>query len=145
MAEFLYRNLWVPKELRTLILGTLIVSLGFLLELMFLFFLDEMKNSFLGFLYWEMTFLEITYTPLLTLFHLVVWALIFFSTLMVYTVIREYTGGRTGLTEIGAIILVIAISTSLIFDIFFASLFIGLSGLMIFYMYLSTTDKQVQS
>ncbi len=140
MAEFFYRNLWAPKELRTLLLGTLIVSMGFLLELMFLFFLDEIKKTFLGSLYWEMTILEVTYTPLLTLFHLLVWGLIFFSTLMVYTVIREYTGGRTGLTEIVAIIIVLALTTWLIFDELFALLFIGLCGLLIFYLYLSTTE-----
>jgi len=111
MAQFLYRNLWAPKELRTLLIGTLLVSLGFLLELMFLFFLEDIKQSFLGFLYWEMTILDVTYTPLLTLFHLLVWGLIFFSSLMVYTVIREYTGGRTGMSEIIAIIAILAFSS----------------------------------
>jgi hypothetical protein len=140
MAQFLYRNLWAPKELRTLLIGTLLVSLGFLLELMFLFFLDDMKQSFLGFLYWETTILDVTYTPLLTLFHLLVWGMIFFSSLMVYTVIREYTGARTGMSEIIAIVAVLAISTWLLFDEIFAFLFVCICGLIILYLYVSTTS-----
>ena len=98
MAQYLYRNLWAPKELRTLLLGILMVATGGLLELSFLFFVEEIKNSFLGVLYMEIDLLGGTFTPLLTIFHLVIWGLIFFNTLMVYTVIREYIGARTGLT-----------------------------------------------
>ncbi len=136
MAQLLYRNLWEPRELRTLLLGILMISLGFLLELIFLFFLDEMKSSFLGVLYWELTLLGGTITPLLILFHLIVWSIIYFASLMVYTVIREYSGGRTGISEIAAIIIILTITTGLIFDEWFALFFIITSSLITLYIYL---------
>ncbi|MHA2111085.1 MAG: hypothetical protein ACW98W_06365, partial [Candidatus Hodarchaeales archaeon] len=132
----LYRNLWVPKELRTLLLGILMVSTGGLLELIFLFFVEEIKKSFLGVLYMEIDLLGGTFTPLLTIFHLTVWGVIFFNTLMVYTVIREYIGARTGLTEIGAIILIFAVTTWLLFNEWFAVLFVIISCAIIAYLYL---------
>ena len=136
MAQLLYRNLWAPKELRTLLLGVFMISLGLLLELIFLFFLDDIKNSFLGVLYWELTLLGGSTTPLLTIFHLTVWSIIFFSTLMVYTVIREYTGGRTGISEIAGIIIILTITVGLIFDEWFALFFLITSCLIIGYLYL---------
>ncbi|MHA2167692.1 MAG: hypothetical protein ACXACY_23175 [Candidatus Hodarchaeales archaeon] len=136
MAQYLYRNLWVPKELRTLLLGILMVSTGGLLELIFLFFVEEIKKSFLGVLYMEIDLLGGTFTPLLTIFHLTVWGVIFFNTLMVYTVIREYIGARTGLTEIGAIILIFAVTTWLLFNEWFAVLFVIISCAIIAYLYL---------
>lgn len=139
MALYLYRNLWAPKQLRTLLLGVLMVSIGFLLELIFLFFLDDIKNSFLGFLYTEVPFMG-TDTPLLTLFHLFVWSMIFFSTLMVYSVIREYTGGRTGMSEIIGIIAIIAITTMLLFDMWFSVFFILIAAGIILYIYYSSDN-----
>ncbi|MHA2318491.1 MAG: hypothetical protein ACXAC6_12135 [Candidatus Hodarchaeales archaeon] len=136
MAQYLYRNLWVPKELRTLLLGILMVSTGGLLELIFLFFVEEIKKSFLGVLYMEIDLLGGTFTPLLTIFHLTVWGVIFFNTLMVYTVIREYIGARTGLTEIGGIILIFAVTTWLLFNEWFAVLFVIISCAIIAYLYL---------
>ncbi len=139
MALFLYRNLWVPKQLRTLLLGVLMVSIGFLMELMFLFFLDDIKSSFLGVLYTEFSFFGLE-TPLLTLFHLFIWTMMFFSTLMVYSVIREYTGGRTGMSEIIGLIVIIAITTWLLFDIWFSFFFILLSIGIILYIYYSSDN-----
>ena len=139
MALYLYRNLWAPKQLRTLLLGVLMVSIGFLLELIFLFFLNDIKNSFLGVLYTEIPFMGLE-TPFLTLFHLLVWAMIFFSTLMVYSVIREYTGGRTGMSEIIVIIAIIAITTWLLFDIWFSVFFILLAAGIIVYIYYSSDN-----
>ncbi len=135
MAQYLYRNLWVPKELRTLLLGILMVPTGGLLELIFLFFVEETKNSFLGVLYMEIDLLGGIFTPLLTIFHLAVWGVIFFNTLMVYTVIREYIGARTGLTEIGAIILILAVTTWLLFNEWFAVFFVIISCAIIAYLY----------
>lgn len=135
MAQYLYRNLWAPRELRTLLLGILMVITGGLLELSFLFFVEDIKNSFLGVLYLEIDLLGGTFTPILTIFHLVVWGVIFFSTLMVYTVIREYIGARTGLTEIGVIILIFAITTWLLFNEWFAVLFVAISCGIIAYLY----------
>ena len=139
MALYLYRNLWAPKQLRTLLLGVLMVSIGFLLELIFLFFLNDIKKSFLGVLYTEIPFMGLE-TPLLTLFHLLVWAMIFFSTLIVYSVIREYTGGRTGMSEIIGIIAIIAITTWLLFDIWFSFFFILLAVGIILYIYYSSNN-----
>ncbi len=135
MAQILYRNLWVPKELRTLLLGVLMVSTGVLLELIFLFFIEEIKNSFIGVLYLEIEFLGGTLTPLLTIFHLVIWGIIFFSTLMVYSVIRESIGARTGLTEIGGIILIFTITTWLLFNEWFAVFFVIVSSAIVAYLY----------
>ena len=140
MAQLLYRNLWAPKELRTLLLGILMLSLGFLLELIFLFFVDGIKNSFLGVLYWELTLLGGTTTPLLIIFHLVVWSIVFFASLMVYTVIREYSGGRTGISEIAGIIIILTITTGLIFDEWFALFFLIASTLITGYLYLVTGE-----
>ncbi len=140
MAQLLYRNLWAPKELRTLLLGVLMISLGFLLELIFLFFLDDIKSSFLGVLYWEFTLFDGTTTPLLILFHLIVWSIIFFASLMVYTVIREYSGGRTGITEIAGIMIVLAITTVLIFDQWFALFFLIAASLITGYLYLVVSE-----
>ncbi len=140
MAQLLYRNLWAPKELRTLFLGVLMLSLGFLLELIFLFFVVDIKNSFLGVLYWELTLLGGTTTPLLIIFHLVVWSIVFFASLMVYTVIREYSGGRTGVSEIVGIIIILTITTGLIFDEWFALFFLIASTLITGYLYLVTGE-----
>ena len=135
MAHYLYRNLWEPKELRTLLLGFLLVTTGGLLELIFLFFVEEIKNSFLGVLYTEIDLLGGTFTPLITMFHLIVWGVIFFNTLMVYTVVRESIGARTGLTEIGAIILIFTIITWLLFNEWFAVFFVVVSCAIIVYLY----------
>ncbi len=137
MAKTLYRNLWVSKEIRTLILGVLTLSMMFLLELIFLFFSDDLEQSIIAFL-----FLEIsppfggTLTPLLTIFHLIAWGLMFFSSLMVYTVIREYTGGRTGLIEIFGITALLTIICGIIYDGWFALFFIGVSVSIIGYLYI---------
>lgn len=140
MAQTIYRNLWVSKEVRTLILGTLILLICALLELLFLFFPVELENSFLEFLFWEFEFGG-TFTPLLTVFHLMVWGIMFFSSLMVYTVIREYTGGRTGLLEIAGVIVIFAFSSLLIYEVWFALFFVGVSGLILGYLYLSLAEQ----
>jgi hypothetical protein len=137
MAQFLYRNLWVPKELRTLLLGVLMVSIGVLLEFIFLFFVEEIKNSLFGVLYLEIELFGGTITPLLTIFHLFIWGTIFFCTLMVYTVIKESIGARTGITEIGAIILIFTITNWLLFDAWFAIFFALISCAIVAYMYLA--------
>jgi hypothetical protein len=139
MAQTIYRNLWVSKEVRTLILGTLILSICALLELLFLFFPIELEN-FLEFLFWEFELFDGTFTPLLTVFHLIVWGIMFFSTLMVYTMIREYTGGRTGLLEIAGIIVIFAFSSLIIYEVWFALYFVGVSGLILGYLYLSLAE-----
>ncbi|MFX0125031.1 MAG: hypothetical protein ACFFAE_15475 [Candidatus Hodarchaeota archaeon] len=140
MAQTLYRNLWVSKEVRTLILGTLILSICALLELLFLFFPVELENSFLEFLFWDFELFGGTFTPLLTVFHLIVWGIMFFSTLMVYAVVREYAGGRTGLLEITGIIVIFAFSSLIIYEVWFALFFVGVSGLIIGYLYLSLAE-----
>ena len=139
MAQTIYRNLWVSKEVRTLILGTLILSTCALLELLFLFFPVELENS-LEFLFWEFDLFGGSFTPLLIVFHLIVWGIMFFSTLMVYTMIREYTGGRTGLLEIAGINVIFAFSSLMIFDVWFGLFFVGVSGLILGYLYLSLAE-----
>ncbi|MFX0152257.1 MAG: hypothetical protein ACFFAJ_15830, partial [Candidatus Hodarchaeota archaeon] len=94
-----------------------------------------LQNSFLFFLYTEIPLFGGTFTPILTLFHLVVWGVGFFSSLVVYAVIREYTGGRTGVLEIIGILLIFIVSSWLIFNEWFALYFIGVSALIIGYMY----------
>lgn len=134
MAESIYRNLWLSKEVRTILLGVLMFSICFLLELIFLFFPNELQTS-LAFLYLEIPLFGGTFTPILTLFHLIVWGIGFFSCLIVYAVIREYTGGRTGVLEIIAILLIFIVSGWLIFNEWFAIFFVGVSALIIGYMY----------
>ena len=56
---------------------------------------------------------------------------------MVYAMIREYTGGRTGLLEITGIALVFTISSLVIFNEWFAFYFVGVSGLIVGYLYLA--------
>lgn len=141
MAQTLYRNLWVSKEVRTLILGTLIFSICALLELLFLFFPVVLEESFLEFLFWEFELFGGTFTPLLTVFHLIVWGIMFFSTLMVYTMIREYAGGRTGLLEIAGIIVIFAFSSLIIYEVWFALFLVGVSGLILGYLYLSLAEQ----
>jgi hypothetical protein len=116
------------------------ITLGFLLELIFLFFLEDIRNSFLGVLYWELSLLGGSTTPLLILFHLIIWSVIFFATLMVYTVIREYSGGRTGISEIAGIVIVLTITTGLIFDEWFALFFLIASTLITGYLYLAVGE-----
>ncbi|MFX0171258.1 MAG: hypothetical protein ACFE9L_05005 [Candidatus Hodarchaeota archaeon] len=136
MAETIYRNFWLSEEVRTILLGILMFSICFLLELIFLFFPNELQNSFLFFLYTEIPLFGGTFTPILTLFHLVVWGIGFFSSFIVYAVIREYTGGRTGVLEIIAILLIFVVSSWLIFNEWFALYFVGVSALIIGYMYI---------
>jgi len=139
MAQTLYRNLWASEEVRTLILGTLMLSICFLLELLFLFFPVDLQN-FLEFLFWEFELFGGTFTPLLTIFHLIVWGIMFFSTLLVYTMIREYTGGRTGLLEIAGITLIFTLSSLIIYNEFFSIFFVGVSALIVGYLYLAIAE-----
>ena len=136
MARTLYTQLWMSKEIRSLILGVLLLSMMFLLELIFLFFPNDLQQSFLAFLFLEFPLLGGTFTPLLTIFHLITWGLMFFSSLIVYSIIREYTGGRTGLIEIAVIIAILAFSCGLIYDAWFALFFISFSIAIVGYMYL---------
>ncbi|MFX1516725.1 MAG: hypothetical protein ACFFC6_10470 [Promethearchaeota archaeon] len=141
MAETIYRNLWVSKEVRTIILGTLILSICALLELLFLFFPVDLENSVLEFMFWELELFGGTFTPLLTIFHLIIWGIMLFCTLMVYAVLREYTGGRTGLLEIAAIIVIFAFLCLVIYEVWFALYFVGVSGLILGYLYLSLAER----
>jgi hypothetical protein len=59
---------------------------------------------------------------------------------MVYAVIREYTGGRTGLLEIAGIIVFFAFSSLIIYEVWFALYFVGVSGLILGYLYLSLAE-----
>ncbi len=136
LADILYRNLWVSKEVRTLILGVLVLSICFLLELIFLFFRVELQQSFLGSLFSEVSLFGETFQPFLIIFHLIVWGLMFFFALMVYAMIREYTGGRTGLLEIAGLIVILTFSGLVVFNVWFAMCFIGVSGLIVGYLYL---------
>ena len=79
-------------------------------------------------------------TPLLILFHLIIWSIIFFASLMVYTVVREYSDGRTGISEIAGIIIVLTITTGLIFDEWFALFFLIASILITGYLYLAVGE-----
>ncbi|UCE13124.1 MAG: hypothetical protein JSV04_13160 [Candidatus Heimdallarchaeota archaeon] len=142
MAKYLYRNVWEPEEIRTIIMGTLVVSICFLLELLFLFPELGIEKSFLAFLFWELDLGGLgIFTPLLTIFHLIVWGIMFFSTLMVYTMIREYTGGRTGLLEIAGITLFFAVFCLIMFDEWFALFFLGVAALLLAYLYLSLAER----
>ena len=116
------------------------LSMMFLIELIFLFFPNDLQQSLLAILFLEIPLLGGTFTPLLTIFHLIIWGLMFFSSLIVYSIIREYTGGRTGLIEIAAIILVLAFSCWLIYDAWFALFFIGVSVVIVGYMYFSLIE-----
>ncbi len=140
MAETLYRNLWKSKEIRTLILGLLLFSMMFLLELIFLFFPDELQQSFLAFIFSEIPLLGNTLTPIVTILHLIAWGLIFFSSLMVYSIIREYSGGRTGLLEILGIIVILTVLCGLLYDVWFALFFIGVSTAIVGYMFLALAE-----
>ncbi|MFX0151061.1 MAG: hypothetical protein ACFFAJ_09795, partial [Candidatus Hodarchaeota archaeon] len=66
MAESIYRNFWLSEEVRTILLGILMFSICFLMELIFLFFPNELQNSFLFFLYTEIPLFGGTFTPILT-------------------------------------------------------------------------------
>ena len=140
MAETLYRNLWKSKEIRTLILGILMLSMMFLLELIFLFFPDDLQQSFLAFIFLEVPLFGNTLTPIVTILHLIVWGLIFFSSLMVYSIIREYSGGRTGLLEILGIIVILTVLCGLLYDLWFALFFIGVSIAIIGYIFLALAE-----
>jgi hypothetical protein len=140
MAQTIYRNVWESKEIRTLILGILMISICSLLELIFIFFQFELENSVLAFLFTEIELLDGTFTPFLILFHLIIWGILVFCTLVVYAVVREYAGGRMGVLEIIGIILIYAITAFLLFDIWFALYFVGLSALIIGYMYVALVE-----
>lgn len=140
MAETLYRNLWKSREIRTLILGILVLLMMFLLELIFLFFPDDLQQSFLAFIFLEVPLFGNTLTPIVTILHLIVWGLIFFSSLMVYSIIREYSGGRTGLLEILGIIVILTVLCGLLYDLWFALFFIGVSIAIIGYIFLALAE-----
>ncbi|MHA1215410.1 MAG: hypothetical protein ACTSR2_02390 [Candidatus Hodarchaeales archaeon] len=133
--QVLYRNLWAPKEIRTLILSILLLFMSVLLELVFLFFPNILESTFFAFLLIEVDIFGGTFQPLFVLLHLIAWSIMFFTTLIVYTNVKEYTGGRTGLIEIGAIIITYVIIAFLIFDFWFSLYLIGFYCLIIGYMY----------
>jgi hypothetical protein len=108
--------------------------------MIFLFLPEDLQNSFLSFLYIELDFFGGTYTPLLVAFHLIVWGIMFFSCLMVYAILREYTGGRTGILEIAGIIIVFMVSGWLIFNEWFALYFAGVATLIMGYLYLALAE-----
>ncbi len=137
MAQTLYQNLWAPKEVRTLIIGSLLFTMCFLLELIFIFFAIELESSIWSFLYFEIELFGGVYTPFLTLVHLALWGMMFFSILLIYSIIREYTGGRTSIIEILVIIAIFVFIGILRFDIFFGLLLTGVTILIFGYMYLT--------
>ena len=136
--QTLYQNIWVSKENRTLILSILLLLISFLLELTFLFFPDILENTFFPFLLVEIDLFGGTFQPLLYILHLALWGLMFFTTLIVYTSIKAYSGGRTGLLEIGAIILIYAVTAILIFDQWFSLFVIAVDLLLLGYLYLTS-------
>ena len=69
-----------------------------------------------------------------------IWGAIFFSTLMVYTVIRESIGARTGLTEIAAMILIFAVTNWLLFNEWFAIFFVIVSCAIVAYLYFAIAE-----
>ncbi|MHA1971652.1 MAG: hypothetical protein ACTSW1_01595 [Candidatus Hodarchaeales archaeon] len=139
--QVLYRNLWSPKEIRTLVLSILLLFMSVLLELVFLFFPNILENTFFAFLLIEVDIFGGTFQPLFVFLHLITWSIMFFATLIVYTNVKEYTGGRTGLAEIGAIIATYIIIAYLIFDFWFSLYLFGFYCLIIGYMYLAIPSE----
>ena len=135
MAKSLYQNIWGPEQVRTIILGIFILSICFLIEVIFLFFSIDIENTLFGFLFWEIELFGSNFTPLLTIFHLFMWGLMFFSTIVVYAVIREYTGGKMNLLEIAGVFIVFFIAIPLIFDVWFSLFFSAIAAAIIVYLY----------
>jgi len=134
--KVLYRNLWASRDARTLILSSLILIMCVLLELTFLFFPDILENTIFQFIMMEIIFFEGSFQPLLVLLHLVNWGIMFLSTLLVYTSVKEYSGGRTGLLEIGAILITFLVTSILIYDQWFTLFLVCLNGLILLYLYI---------
>ncbi|NHJ00513.1 MAG: hypothetical protein EAX86_00145 [Candidatus Heimdallarchaeota archaeon] len=135
MAKSLYRNIWVSEQTRTVILGVFILSISFLIEIIFLFFSRDIETTFFGFLFLEVDLFGGTFTPLLILFHLFIWGIMFFSTIVVYAIIREYAGGNMNILEIAGLFIVFFISTLLLFDMWFSVFFTAIAGAIVAYLY----------
>ena len=115
--------------------------MSFLLELTFLFFPDILENTFFPFLLVEIDLFGGTFQPLLYILHLGLWGLMFLTSLFVYTSIKEYSGGRTGLIEIGAIIFIFAVTAVLIFDQTFALYVVIVDSGLVLYLYLTSQSS----
>lgn len=137
--EPIYRTIWKPREVRALVLSILLITMSMLLELIFLFFAAELKASWLSFLYQEIDLPIGMVTPFETFFHLIIWGIMFFSSFIAYSVIREYMNARVNVIEIVAIGALFALGALLVFDILFVVLFAGVIALILGYMFLSLT------
>lgn len=135
--KVLYRNLWASREARTLILSSLLLLMSILFELAFLFFPNILENTVFQFILMEVILFDGSFQPLLVLLHLAVWGIMFLSTLIVYTSVKEFSGGRMGLLEIGAILIIFLITSFLIYNQWFTLFLICLYGLILLYLYLS--------
>lgn len=134
--KVLYRNLWASRDARTLILSSLILTMCVLFELSFLFFPDILENTIFQFIMVEIILFEGSFQPLLVLLHLAIWGIMFFSTLLVYTSVKEYSGRRTGLLEIGAILIAFLVTSILIYDQWFTLFLLCLNGFILLYLYI---------
>ena len=140
MIDGLYTKLWKKIEIRTIILATLLTLMGIMIELYFIFFPLEEIKSVAGVLFIEVDLLGNTLTPILTIFHFIISLLIFFNTITIYALIRDYAGGRTGLVEIGGIAAIYALFSLMIFDMWFMIFFLSGVLLLFLYMYLSLSE-----
>ena len=141
MAKSLYRNIWAPEQVRTIVLGVFVATISFLIEVIFLFFPADIKNTIFSFLFFEIELFGGNFTPLLTILHLIVWGVMFFAIIIVYAIIREYAGGIMNLLEIGAVYAVFFISTLLLFDAWFSVFFTAIAAGIVVYFYLALGNE----
>lgn len=136
----IYRTIWQPREVRTLVFSILLITMAVLLELIFIFFAVELQASWLSFLYIEIDLPIGIIKPFEMFLHLILWGIMFFCSFLAYSVIREYTNARVNLIEILVIGGFFVVLGWLIFELVFGLLLAGVIALILGYMYLSLAE-----
>ncbi|MFW9777913.1 MAG: hypothetical protein ACFFE8_03585 [Candidatus Heimdallarchaeota archaeon] len=136
----IYRTIWQPREVRTLVFSILLVTMAVLLELIFIFFAAELQASWLAFLYIEIDLPIGIIKPFEMFLHLILWGIMFFCSFLAYSVIREYANARVNLVEILVIGGFFVVLGWLIFELVFGLLLAGVIALILGYMYFSLAE-----
>lgn len=146
-----YESLWDNLTNRTMIINVLVIFWTLIIEMYFLFWSVEQikENIFVSWLYFE-PFNGISFsvidlngvTPLLGLFHLIIWGVCFFFTFITYSIAKEVTrSGEANITEYGIMVIVFAFFIMIVNGWPIGLGFVILAILEFLYLYLSLRNK----
>ena len=143
MAMRFYETVWENILNRTVILSVLFFFWTILIESYFLFWPKDLirANIFVGWLFTDIFF---GFSPLIDIFHIVIWGICFFFSWLLFAVIKE--GTRSGPTTISEY--VIAVTVFSIFIVILVNLLVGMmfilfTILLFLYIWAALREKTI--